>query len=144
MPQHGAHDRHNQASPDTARRGEAGWMNFAAVMMSLLGLWWIISGLVAIADDGFLVASQDYLFKFSATAWGWIHLVLGAVIGLAGLALFRRAPWARFVAMVVASIGLVVAFAWLPWYPAWGIIFMVASGFVVWALTVHADYLVEE
>lgn len=120
-----------------------GWMAFAAIMLIMGGAWWIMSGFIAILDDGFLVATREYVFQFDASTWGWIHLIVGIVLVAAGLGLFSGAVWARTVAVIVAAVAAVLAFAWLPYYPVWGIIFMVVSAGVIWALTVHGRDFVE-
>jgi hypothetical protein len=48
--------------------------------MVIMGFWWVITGFVAIVDDTFYVVTQEWVFKFDTTTWGWIHLILG--IGL--------------------------------------------------------------
>ena len=53
-----------------------GWTLFAGVMMVLLGFWWMTAGLVAIVDDDFYVVTQDYIFQFSTSTWGWTHLIV--------------------------------------------------------------------
>ena len=57
-----------------------GWAAFAGVMMVLLGIWWILAGLVAIFNDDFYVVGAEWVFQFSTTTWGWIHLLLGIVV----------------------------------------------------------------
>jgi hypothetical protein len=114
-----------------------GWITFAGGLMLLLGLWWIVAGIAGIAKDDVFVVSSKYVFKFSVTTWGWIHLLLGILVLLAGLALFQGAVWARTVAAILAGVSALIAFAWLPAYPFWGIIFVTASVFVMWAVTVH-------
>ena len=61
-------------------------------MMIMLGTFQAIAGLVAIIDDSFYVVGQNYTFDFDTTAWGWIHLLLGAFVLLAGIYLFRGRP----------------------------------------------------
>jgi hypothetical protein len=114
-----------------------GWTAFAGIMMVMGGVWWIISGIVAIANDTFFVVGEEYIFQFSVTTWGWIHLLLGIVILLAGFYLFSGAVWARTVGVIIAVLWALVAFAWMPWYPVWAIVFLAVSIFVIWALTVH-------
>ena len=41
--------------------------------------------------------------------------------------------------MIIAVLQGLVGFAWLPWYPIWGIIFIAVSIAVIWALTAHGD-----
>ena len=110
---------------------------FAGLMMLMLGGWWVIAGLVAIVNSDFYVVTQDWIFQFSTTSWGWIHLILGVLVLFAGIGLFSGAVWARTVGVILAVISGLVAFAWLPWYPVWAILFVTLSVFTVWALTAH-------
>lgn len=114
-----------------------GWITFAAFMMLLIGGFHAIVGLVAIINDTFYVAGKEYVFQFDRTTWGWIHLILGVVIFLAGFGLFSGAVWARTVGVIMAVISALVGFAWLPWYPIWGIIIIAMAVAVIWALTAH-------
>jgi len=110
---------------------------FAWIMMFMLGGWWIISGIVAIANDDFYVVTQEWIFQFSSTTWGWTHLILGVVVLLAGFFLFAGAVWARTVGVILAAISGLAAFAWLPYYPVYAILLVTLSLFTIWALTVH-------
>ncbi|MCJ7780408.1 MAG: hypothetical protein MUQ27_06240, partial [Acidimicrobiia bacterium] len=120
-----------------------GWTAFAGIMMVMGGIWWIMAGIVALANDTFYVVGQEYIFQFDVTTWGWIHLLLGIVVLLAGLYLFTGAVWARMVGVIVAVLMAMIAFAWLPWYPLWALIFVAISVFVIWALTVHGSDITE-
>jgi hypothetical protein len=110
---------------------------FAGITMFLLGGWWIIAGFVAIVNDDFFVVTQEWIFEFSTTSWGWTHLILGVVVLLASGGLFIGAVWARAMGVILAVISGLVAFAWLPYYPVWAILIITVSVFTVWALTVH-------
>lgn len=127
-------DMADQATPSG---WTVGWTSFAGVMMMIQGMMWVVSGLVALLNDEFFVVSQEYVFRFDATSWGWIHLVLGIVIAAAGSGVMSGAVWARTVGVVIASSAALMAFAWMPWYPVWAAVFLVASGSVIWSLTVH-------
>ena len=120
-----------------------GWTAFAGIMMVLMGGWWIISGLVAIVNDEFFVATEDYIFKFDATTWGWIHLLLGIAILASGFGLFTANVWARTVGVIIAVLAALAGFAWMPWYPIWGIIFVAVSVAIIWALTAHGHDITE-
>ena len=49
---------------------------------------------MAIIDDNFYVVGREYIFDFDTTTWGWIHLLLGILVVLAGICLFSGAIWA--------------------------------------------------
>ncbi|WP_166845135.1 hypothetical protein [Isoptericola sp. BMS4] len=110
---------------------------FAAVLMIMSGFFQMIAGIVALVNDEFYVVGTEWVFQMDATTWGWIHLILGALVALAGFALFTGAAWARAVGVLLAVVAGVTAFAWLPWYPVWAIVLVAASVIVVWALTAH-------
>ena len=127
------------------RSGAAvGWTLFAAIGMLMIGTWWIIAGLVDLIDDNFYVTTRNYVFKFNTTTWGWIHLITGGVVLIAGFALFTGAIWARIVGVIMAVWACVLGFAWLPWYPVWAIIIVAASFTVIWALTAHGRDITTE
>ena len=117
--------------------GAVGVTVFAAVLMIIGGTMQALQGLVALFNDTFYVIGEEYLFELDVTSWGWIHLILGAVVALAGVALFQGATWARTVAVILASTGIVANFLWLPYYPLWSITLIVFNVCVIWAVTVH-------
>ena len=126
------------------RSGAAvGWTMFAAFALILIGSFHIIGGLAGIINDDFFVATRDYVFQFDTTTWGWIHLLGGVVVLLAGFGLFSGAVWARTVGVIVALISCIVSFAWLPWYPIWGIVIIAIDIAVIWALTAHGRDITE-
>ncbi|WTT40474.1 hypothetical protein OG535_04985 [Kitasatospora sp. NBC_00085] len=94
----------------------------------------IFEGIAAIAKDDLFVRTANYTFRFSLTSWGWIHLILGIVILLAGCALFTGAVWARAVGVVLAGLILIANFLWLPYYPFWAIVLIAVNIFIIWAL----------
>jgi len=120
-----------------------GWTAFAAYMLILIGVFHAIAGFAAILKDGFYAVSANYAFKLDSTSWGWIHLIGGIIVLLAGFGLFRGAVWARTVGVIVAGVSVIVSFAWLPWYPIWGIMIIAVDITVIWALTAHGRDITE-
>lgn len=110
---------------------------FAATILIMVGSFQAIQGIVALANDTFYVVGREYVFQLDVTTWGWIHLLLGALLATAGVFLFRGAVWARTVGVIAAALSALVNFAWLPYYPIWAIAIITLDVFIVWALTVH-------
>ncbi|MCB5907457.1 hypothetical protein LIU39_08530 [Streptomyces sp. SF28] len=98
------------------------------------GIMAILEGISALAKDKVFVATNNYTFQFSLSSWGWIHLILGIVIALAGFALLSGALWARAVGVVLAGIAMIANFLWLPYFPLWALALIAVNGFVIWAL----------
>ncbi|MFI6844349.1 hypothetical protein OG535_38190 [Kitasatospora sp. NBC_00085] len=120
-----------QVSP---RPFATGWTVFAAVLMIFGGAMAIFEGIAAIAKDDLIVVTRNYTYQMNTTGWGWIHLILGIIIVLAGVALFTGAVWARAVGVVVAGLAMIANFLWLPYYPFWAIVLIAIDIFVIWAL----------
>jgi hypothetical protein len=107
----------------------------AAISMIVLGAWEILTGIGAIADKAFLLVNNDYTYRINTTGWGWIHLILGALVALAGFSLFSGATWARAVGIFLAVLVAVNAFLFLPYYPLASIALMALAFFAIWSLT---------
>jgi uncharacterized membrane protein (DUF106 family) len=123
---------------ETRRSGWAvGWEYFASVMLLIGGIFGIISGIVAIAKKEFYVVGEKWVFNFNVTTWGWIHLILGIVVLLAGIGILSGNVLARTVGVIVAAISAILNFMWLPYYPVWAITVIAIDVAVIWALTAH-------
>ena len=114
-----------------------GWAGFAGVMLVIIGVMDIIQGLVALIEDEFYVITQEWVFEFDITAWGWIHLIVGVILIASGIGIFSGNVAARTVGVVVAGIAAIANFAWLPYFPVWSIIIIAICIAVIWALTAH-------
>lgn len=129
--------RQTRRTPDTYSGGAVTVTVMAGVLMMLVGVMHAIQGLVALVNDNFYVFGKEYVFEFDITAWGWIHLIGGTIVLVAGVALFQGAVWARAVAVVVASLSILLNFAWLPYYPLWSLVVIGFDLLVIWAVTMH-------
>lgn len=121
----------------TKPTGWTGWVYFAGAMMLLLGGLQALSGLVGIFKDTFYVVGQSALVAFSYTTWGWINLIVGILIFLAGLAVMNGSAWGRVIGVFLAVLSAVANVAFLPSYPIWSVIALLVDLMVIFALTVH-------
>ena len=108
---------------------------FAAVVMVTVGIFQFIEGLVSLIDGRkFYLTTPNYVFEFNATTWGWIHLILGIIVALAGVFIFTGNVLARGVGIFVAAVSAVANFLWLPHYPLWSILVIAIDVLVMWSL----------
>jgi hypothetical protein len=131
----GMSDRSPSAGPPPVSGWAVGGIAFAATVLTIIGAFQIITGLVAIFDDDFYVVTQHYTFNLDTTAWGWIHLIMGLLLLFTGFGLFSRATWAGVTAIFLASLSAVVNFFFIPYYPFWSILIIALDIWVIWALT---------
>ncbi|MEU1851433.1 hypothetical protein ABZ499_19685 [Streptomyces sp. NPDC019990] len=125
----------------TAKREWAvGVMVLGAVMLMIAGILGIMRGIAAIAEDDVFLATQNYVFEFDLTGWGWVHLILGAVAVAVSIGLFQASTWARVAGVAIAGLVIIANFLSLPYFPVWSVVMIAISGFIIWALcTVRKD-----
>ena len=119
----------------------SGWATglivFAGVMMIMAGGFQALTGLVAIFENEFYVETRNYLVKFDATTWGWVHLLLGVVVLFAGFAVMSGKTWGRTIGIILAVLSALTNFAFLPYYPFWAMTIIALDIFIIWALAAH-------
>lgn len=125
------HARHDAGSP-----WAAGASLFAAAVMIIIGFLQFFQGLVVIINgNDFLLTTPNYVFEFNSDAWGWAHLIIGAIVALAGLFILMGSPVARGIGIVLASLSAIANFLWIPYYPFWGIVLVALNILVIWGLS---------
>lgn len=100
-----------------------------------------VYGLAAIFSSDWVVFSQRELLVVDLTGWGWVHLILGVIVVLSGIAVFVGNVAARTVAVVLAALSLLTNFVSLPAYPFWSLVIIAMDICVIWALIVHGHEL---
>ena len=114
-----------------------GFILFAAMLMIMAGAFQAFAGLVAIFQNEFYVATRNYLFQFDATTWGWIHLLVGLIVVMAGFAILAGRTWGRVVGITLAMLSALANFLFIPYYPFWALTIIALDIFVIWALAAH-------
>jgi hypothetical protein len=102
----------------------------------------VIEGLVAIFDDGFYrVTASGLVVNVDYTVWGWVHLLLGVLIGVSAIGVLTGNVAARAVAVLLAGLSALVSLAFIEAYPIWSVIIITIDVLVIYALTVHGREL---
>jgi len=124
--------------------GGYGWIGFASLILILLGCFHAIQGLAALFNDQSFVVADDRLWvPADYTIWGWVHLIGGIIVVLAGVALFTGRLWARVVGVVAAFASAIVSIGFLPAYPVCSAFMIAMDIIVIWAITVHGAEMKE-
>jgi hypothetical protein len=121
----------NQEIPGWA----AGGITFAATIAVLVGTFQIMQGLVAVFNDDFYVVTRNYTFDLDVSAWGWIHVIIGAVMLGVGFGLYARALWAVIGGLAVAMVSALANFFFIPYYPIWALLLIALDVWIIWSLT---------
>jgi hypothetical protein len=107
---------------------------FAGVLMVISGATDILQGIVSLNNDAFLNGVTGYAYTFDISSWGYIHVILGGLVALAGIGVLMRSQIARYIGIGLAALNLVGQFMYLPYQPVWAVVGMALSAFVIWAL----------
>jgi hypothetical protein len=107
---------------------------FAATLMIVGGILQVFQGISAIANDEFFVTLPNYVVTLDVSTWGWIHLVFGALVILAGFSLFSGSRVAAIFALVLAVLSAIGNFGFIPYYPVWALFIIGIDVFIIWAI----------
>jgi hypothetical protein len=118
-------------------RWTTGFALFAGVIMLALGVYHALAGVAAIVGDEIYVTAPDDVYAFDLTSWGWIHLVLGVLVAVAGGAVLSGRLWGRVVGIIVAALSMISNFVFIPYYPIWSLVMIPLCVAVIWALAVY-------
>jgi hypothetical protein len=126
-------------APHTATSWATGLARFAGLAMALLGVMYIVAGTSALLQSTTTVPGLVHVFSIDAATWGWIHLVAGALVGLAGMAVITGTLWGRVIGIVLTAVAMGVSFLSLSHHPALSILGIMLGFAVIWALCVFNE-----
>jgi hypothetical protein len=109
--------------------------------MVIIGSIDAVEGLIAIIRGRYYVVSPQQIIVFDIKTWGWITLLWGVLVALVGVGLLSASSWARWTAIVVASLSFVVQLSFIGSTPyvLWGLSILALTVVVLYALIVRWD-----
>jgi hypothetical protein len=115
-----------------------GWLTFAGIVLIFAGVMRFFDGIWAFRYNGSLPdALQDATFGDNLTTYGWIYVLVGVILVLAGFGVLYKSQFSRWIGIIAAAIGGLSAMAWLPYYPIWSLIYIIIAVVVIMALSVY-------
>jgi hypothetical protein len=116
-----------------------GWVTFAALVLVMLGCINGFQGVLALFDEGYFVARSSELVLVSYDAWGAVLILWGIVLLLVGAGLNARREWARWTAIVVVMLDVILQVGFLPSSPLLALFLITLDVIVMFALTARWD-----
>jgi hypothetical protein len=126
-----------QGSRPPAGGERSSWIAFAGVMMVILGSLDVFWGLAAILNNEVVVVGGHGALIFDLTAWGWVQLILGALVGLTGLGLLAGNELARVLGVSLLAINAVLQVVWFPAAPLWAFLMIILDAVIIYQLIVN-------
>src|SRR5213593_2463494 len=84
----------------------AGWVFLAALFMMLMGMLDFFQGLIALIRKEYYNLPDQSVVVINMTTWGWVLLIGGVLVALAGYALLKGKSWARWFTILLATLNL--------------------------------------
>jgi hypothetical protein len=127
----------NKGEVHMAGRPSYGWKTFVGILLMVVGFFNVIDGLVSITRSNQVLSqvTNELPLISNIKTWGWIVLIIGIILILAGFAMLGGATWARAVAIVVVSVNLIAQMAYLGHNPFWS--FTMIDVFIIYGIAVH-------
>jgi predicted membrane metal-binding protein len=118
-----------------------GWIIFAGWMMIIIGMLDFFEGLIAIIRGSYYAITPNQIVVVDLKTWGWVTLIWGIVVLLAGFGLLSGSSWSRWFAIVVGSLNFLaqLGFVGSSQYPLWALTVLALTAVVLYALIVRWD-----
>lgn len=124
----------SRTGPVTTEPRWSGKLLFGGVAMIIAGLFNVIIGLVALFHSTYYVTGPSGVLVLNLTGWGWLHLILGALVVITGIALFTGTTWARVITVLLAGFSALASLTFMSAYPLWSIMVIALDVLVIWAV----------
>jgi hypothetical protein len=113
-----------------------GWTVFAAVILIMAGIMRILDAFWAFdRNDETSEDLQVLVFKKDLAAYGWLWLVVGALLIAAGIGVLRGSRVARWFGIAVAAFAAISAMLWIYQFPIGALIYVSIAVLVILGLT---------
>jgi len=123
----------------------SGWLIFSAIVLIVAGVMRIFDAICAFRYDGTVVDNlHDAFFGHSLTTYGWVWLIVGIILIVAGFVVLSPTPSitvdiARWFGIVASAIAAITAITWMPYYPVWAFIYIAIAVVVIYGLAAREE-----
>ena len=123
----------------------SGWLIFSAIVLIVAGVMRIFDAIWAFRHNGPVVDNlHDAFFGHSLTTYGWVWLIVGIILIVAGFVVLSPTPSitvdiARWFGIVASAIAAITAITWMPYYPVWAFIYIAIAVVVIYGLAAREE-----
>jgi hypothetical protein len=113
-----------------------GWILFAGVMLSIVGVLNLIYGIAAIDNSTFFVKDTKYIFG-NLNTWGWILTIVGVVQLITAVGVFISSEWGRWLGILAAGANMIVQFIFIADHPGLSIMIFFVDVIIIFGLLTY-------
>jgi hypothetical protein len=126
-----------------------GWKMFAGIMIILVGFFNVIDGLRAITnasqiESHFPNGHVQLPLTDNLKTWGWVVLILGVVLILAGFLIFSGNMFGRIVGVIVACLNAIVQLSYIDHNTFWSFTAILVDVLIIYALVAHGGRIQDD
>jgi hypothetical protein len=114
-------------------------VTFAAIVAGVVGVYNVLSGIAAIAEDDDTERVAEVLYGIDITAWGWFWLILGIVQLVVAWLIYTRHPLGQMLGLVWAFINASLSVFLIFAEPLWALGMLGINLLVIYALIVNTE-----
>ena len=104
----------------------------------MIGCFNLIQGIAAAANSHVFVANAHYVFA-NLRAWGWITLILGALVLLAAGGVLAGNQLARWFGVALIGLNAIDQMFFIPAYPFWSLTIIAMDVVALYGLCAYAS-----
>lgn len=120
-------------------RVRSGWVTFAAIVAAVVGVYHVLTGIAAIAEDDATEALAEVLYGIDISAWGWFWLIVGILQVVTAYLIYVRSWIGQLLGLVWASITGALSVFMIFIAPIWSLIVLSLSVTVIFALLTYPE-----
>ena len=117
--------------------GWTGWVGFAAILMTVTGIFHILFGLGGLFAHDWYITTSSNAWLFDSSSWGWSMIVGGVLLMLTASLLAAGNMVGRIIGALLILSSLAVNIALAPAAPVWSAIVIVADLMILYAIIAH-------
>ena len=121
---------------------QSGWAIFAGIILSLNGFFGMMYGLAGILNDKVLHVGGRGPVIADFTTWGWVTLIVGVLMALAGIGILLGNCAARWLGVGLAFLSALAQFGTISAFPLWGVLVIAIDITIIYQLIArwHPDF----
>ena len=122
------------------KREGQGWILFSMIVLFTAGIMRIFDGIWLVHNSNTIQAFTGGLLGSSVKGYGWLYIVVGALLILVAASLMSGSEVGRWTGVAAGAI-LAITSVWaMPYYPFWSLTYIAIGVLVIFGLSVYGGH----
>jgi hypothetical protein len=117
-----------------------GWILFSMIVLFVAGIMRIFDGIWLVHNSNTAQAFTGGILGSSIKSYGWLYIVVGALLILVALSLMSGSEIGRWTGVAAGAILAITAVWAMPYYPVWSLTYIAIGVGVIYGLSAHGGH----